>query len=214
MIGPAVLSTLGLRLEPPLDPDGDEARSLLGRELARPEYYDADILDRIIDWISRLIDDSIGAAEGSPPVTVLAAITVAMLLAAAVLLLISRARATARGDRAEAPALTGEVITAAELRARAEAALAAGDHVAALLDAFRAMAVRQVERGRIEDVPQATAHELARALAAEFPTHQGRIHRSADLFDEVLYGDRPATREQAAEVLALDDALAGRTVHR
>jgi hypothetical protein len=213
MTGPAVVTALGLRLEPPLDPDGDEARSLLGRELARPEYYDADILDRIIDWLSRLIDNSVGAAEGSPPLTVAAAMLVVLLLAAAVLLLITRARATARGDRTEA-ALTGEAITAAELRARAESALAAGDHVTALLDAFRATAVRQVERGRIEDVPQATAHELARALAAEFPAQRGQIDHCADLFDQVLYGDRPATREQATEVLALDDALAGRTVRR
>ena len=31
----------------------------------------------------------------------------------------------------------------------------------------------------------------------------------ARLFDLVLYGDRPATREQAELVLALDDELAG-----
>ncbi|THJ06157.1 hypothetical protein E7Z54_06625, partial [Nocardioides sp.] len=106
MNGPAVLPALALRVEPPLDPDGDEARSLLGRELARPEYYDADILDRIIDWLARLIDGSVGAAESSPPVAVAAAIVVAMLLAAGILLLITQARATARGDRAAAPALT------------------------------------------------------------------------------------------------------------
>ena len=34
-----------------------------------------------------------------------------------------------------------------------------------------------------------------------------RVHQSARLFDEVLYGDRPATREQAGSVLALDDDL-------
>jgi hypothetical protein len=33
------------------------------------------------------------------------------------------------------------------------------------------------------------------------------VHRGARLFDEVLYGDRPATRDQAASVLALDDDL-------
>jgi uncharacterized protein DUF4129 len=33
------------------------------------------------------------------------------------------------------------------------------------------------------------------------------VHRSARLFDEVLYGDRPATREQAESVVALDDGL-------
>jgi hypothetical protein len=33
------------------------------------------------------------------------------------------------------------------------------------------------------------------------------VHRSARVFDEVLYGHHPATREQAAAVLALDDGL-------
>ena len=33
--------------------------------------------------------------------------------------------------------------------------------------------------------------------------------RSADLFDATLYGDRPATRDDASAVLGLDDTLAG-----
>ncbi len=125
----------------------------------------------------------------------------------------SRARRTTRGE-SSAPALTDEQITADELRARAEAALASGDAAAALVDAFRAAAVRQVERGRVEDVPQATAHELAGALAGAFPAQQGALRRAADLFDEVLYGDRPATDLQARELLALDDTLAGREARR
>ncbi|UMG93439.1 DUF4129 domain-containing protein [Nocardioides sp. TF02-7] len=74
--------------------------------------------------------------------------------------------------------------------------------------------MRQVERDRVEDLPQATAHELASALGAEFPAHRHLLDRSADLFDAVLYGHRPATREQALDVLALDDELAGRRARR
>lgn len=200
--------------EPPLDPSGDDARSLLGRELAHPDYYDADIIDRLIGWLDRLVGDLGGAAESSPPLAVAVTILVALLLAAGVLLVVSRARHTARGERTAAPALTGEVVSAAELRSRAEAALARADHAAALVDAFRALAVRQVERDRIQDVPQATAHELARELGAAFAPHARRIDRAADLFDQVLYGERPATREQAVEVLALDEELAGRKARR
>lgn len=201
-------------LEPPLDPSGDEARRLMRRELADPKYYDADILQRITDWLERLVDDTITGVSGSGPLSALLAIVVALALVAAIILIVSRARRTAQAERRPAAALTDEVITAAELRARAEAALAAGDASAALVDAFRALAVRQVERQRIEDVPQATAHELARALAAEFPARAGAVHHGADLFDQTLYGDRRATREQALELLALDDALAGRAARR
>lgn len=202
------------RLEPPLDPSGDEARRQLRRELADPRYYDANLLDRISAWLDRLIARSIDGASASPPLAVTVAVGVGVLLALGLILLVSRARRTVRGARSAAPALPDEVITAAELRARAEAALGAGDHSAALVDAFRAVAVRQVERGRIEDVPQATAHELARALAAEFPAHARAVRHGADLFDVTLYGDRVATREQAAELLRLDDVLTGRGVRR
>lgn len=196
--------------DPPLDPSGDEARSLLRGELAEPEYNDTNLIERIEHWVARLFDDSVGAAADLPVLGTFAAILIGLLLAVGVGLLVSRARRTARARTDRGPALTGEVVTAAELRTRAEAALAEGRYDDALLDAYRALALRQVERGRIEDLPQATAHELATGLAAEFPAQGGPVERSADLFDSVLYGDHPATREQAAEVLALDDELSGR----
>ena len=37
---------------------------------------------------------------------------------------------------------------------------------------------------------------------------EGRAGQAAELFNEVLYGDHPATREQAEGVLALEQELA------
>ena len=71
------------------------------------------------------------------------------------------------------------------------------------------MAVRQVERARIDDVPGATAHELAGLLAEATPALADRLRAAADRFDLVLYGDRPATADEARAVLALDDDLVG-----
>ncbi|KAA1425954.1 DUF4129 domain-containing protein [Nocardioides antri] len=211
---PALPAAATRLADPPLDPSGDDGRSLLRRELAKPEYHDADLLERIQHWIERRFADGVGAAERIPSLGWFAAILIGVLLAVGIGLLVSRARRTARVGVDRAPALTGEVVSAAELRARAEAALAEGHHDDALVDGFRALAVRQVERGRIEDLPQATAHELAGSLGREFPAQRHLIDRSADLFDSVLYGDHPATREQAADVLALDDELAGRRRER
>lgn len=203
-----------VRLDPPLDPSGDEARRQLRRELVRPEYYEDDVIGRLTRWLDRLISGTVDAASGSSGLTTAAAILVVLLILGGVLFLASRARRTATGRAASSPALTDEVVSADQLRARAEAALGAGDAAAALVDAFRAAAVRQVERGRIEDLPQATAHELAGALVAVFPEHRAAVLHGADLFDGVLYGERPATSAQAAELLALDDTLAGRAVRR
>ena len=206
----ALTSALVRLSDPPLDPSGDEARSLLRGELAKAEYNDTNLIERIEHWVRRLFDDSVGAAADLPAIGTFAAILVGLLLAVGIGLLVSRARRTARARTDRAPALTGEVVSAAELRSRAEAALAEGRYDDALLDGYRALALRQVERGRIEDLPQATAHELAGGLAAEFPAQRHLVERSADLFDSVLYGDHPATREQAADVLGLDDELSGR----
>jgi len=194
-------------LDPPLDPSGSEARSKLRNELLHPEYHQQNLLQQIFSWIERQVVSGIDAASEAPPLSTLMAMLLFVGLVAALAWLASRARRTAR-DRGEKRAvLTAEVVTAAELRARAEAALEAGRFEQAVVEGFRALAVRQVERGRLVDTPGATAHEVADILAAEYPGHRERMQAGALLFDEVLYGDRPATREQASSVLALDDDL-------
>ena len=196
--------------DPPLDPTPDEARSELRRELLRPEYYEDNLIQRLLTWLERQLDKGVEAAVDLPPLQTFAAMLVAVLLFGTLVWLVSRARASARVPGGKQAVLTDEAVTAAELRARAEAALAAGRHEEALVDGFRALAARQVERGRLEDTPGATAHEVAGVLASEYPERRSRVDAAAALFDSVLYGDRPATREQAADVLTLDDELAVR----
>ena len=194
-------------LDPPLDPSGSEARSKLRNELLHPEYHQQNLLQQILGWIERKVSSGIDAASQAPPLSTLMAMLLFVALVAGLAWLASRARRTAR-DRGEKRAvLTEEVVTAAELRARAEAALAAGRFEEAVVEGFRALAVRQVERGRLTDTPGATAHEVADLLAAEYPASRDRVQAGALLFDQVLYGDRPASREQAMSVLALDDDL-------
>ncbi|MGI8644855.1 MAG: DUF4129 domain-containing protein [Nocardioides sp.] len=195
--------------DPPLVPNGDEGRSLLRRELLRPEYNDQALISRFVDWLRDKITQGVDVASGSPPLATLAAMVLLVLLVVALGWLLSRAQMTSRARGVGAPALTDEGLTARELRRRAEAALAEGRHEDAVVDGFRALALRQIERGRIEDVPGATAHELAGALGASYPPRSERVAGAADVFDAVLYGDRPATAAQARETLALDDELVG-----
>ena len=196
--------------EPPLDPSPDDAGSLLRRELLNPEYRRRNLLEQVLDWLDRLVTGGIDAASQSPPLSTFAAMLAFLLLALGLGWLLSRARRTARAGRAEGAVLGEEVVSAVQLRARAERALAEGRHADAVVDGFRALALRQVERGHLEDLPGATAHEVALALAAAHPDQRRRVDGSAGLFDAVLYGDRPASRDQAAGVLELDDTLAGR----
>lgn len=202
-----VATRIGLAA-PPLDPSGDEARSWVRRELLRSEYHQRSLPERLLAGLQRLLERGLDAAAQAPPLSTFAAIVVFLLLVAALAWLLSRARRTARRAPEERPVLGDEVVPAAVLRARAEAALAEGRAGDAVVDGFRALTVRQVERGRLEDAPGATAHEVADLLGTTYPHQQQRVAGSAWLFDLVLYGDRPATGEQARDVLALDDELA------
>lgn len=194
---------------PPLDPTADQARSLLRRELLRPEYNDQALLTRFVDWLRDQLAKGVDAASGWTPLTTLAAMLILVLLVVSLGWLLSRGRLGARARAVDAAVLTEEGLTAHELRARAERALADGSPTAALVDAFRALAVRQIERGRIDDLPGATARELSNALGEVFPPLRDRLVAAGRRFDLVRYGERPATADQARAVLALDDELVG-----
>ena len=203
--------SVGLRLaeprDPPLTPDADEARSELRRELLRPEYNEQNLVQRVLTWAERQLGSWLDAASGAPPLSTLAAMVILVGLVGLIAWLLSRARRTARTRDEERTVLTDEVVSADELRARAEAALADGRHEDAVVDAFRAVATRQVERGRLADAPGATAHEVALELGREFPHLRESVEQGGALFDAVLYGGRRANADHVRSVLALDDEL-------
>lgn len=193
---------------PPLAPTPDEGRSWLRRELTDPDYHDLDLIERIQRWIERTLSDGLPSVGELPWAQTVAALVVFALLLVGLGLLVSRARRSPRVARdRNGDVLTDESLSASALRERAEAAYAAGDHGSAVVDGFRALARRQVERGRLAEDPGLTAAEVAASLERELPL-EGRAGRAAELFDEVLYGDHPATAEQAQSVLGLEQELA------
>ena len=205
------LAVWGARLpDPPLDPSGSQARDKLRRELLHPEYHQQSVFQQVLDWLQRKVSGGLGHASHASPLSTLMGMVILAALVVTLAWLASRARFTAREHDETRAVLTDEAVTADELRRRAEAAFEAGRFEEAVVEAFRAVAVRQVERGRLADTPGATAHEVAEDLAREYGWLADRVHECARRFDEVRYGDRPATREQAAAVLALDDDLTAR----
>jgi hypothetical protein len=193
--------------EPPLMPTPDEARDALRRELVDPQYVDQDLVQRILDWIERRIDGTVEGASAVPALSWLAATVIAVALGTGLLLLLSRARLTARRRDAAGAVLTDDGVTAAELRARAEQARSEGRYAEAVVDGFRALAVHQVERGRLDNAPGSTAREVAGTLAEHYPQQREQVEDGARLFDAVMYGERPATLEEADAVLAIDAQL-------
>lgn len=196
--------------DPPLTPSPDEGRSWLRRELLHAEYHQENLVQRFVTWLQRQVDRGLAAAADAPPLTTLATMVVFLLLLAGLAWLVSRARRTVRTRERLAGVLPAEAVSADDLRARAERALAEGRYGAAVLDGYRALAVRQVERGRLDDAPGATAQEVAVSLGASYPEQRSEFQAAALLFDRVRYGHRSASAEQARTVLALDGDLAAR----
>lgn len=190
-------------LQSPLTPDPDQARSWLRAELLRPEYNDRNLIQRALDWLQRLFDLGVNAAGAVPPLSIFLAMLVGLALVSALLWLAARA-STARTSTRQGSALLGETVTSsAELRARAEAALADSRVDDALVDAFRALAMRQIEGGVLDDRPGATVHEVTGDLGRVFPDRAADLEHYAARFDSVVYGKRPAAEPEVRSLLKL-----------
>ncbi|UUZ57841.1 DUF4129 domain-containing protein [Nocardioides sp. B-3] len=151
----------------------------------------------------------LAVASSAPPLSAFAAMAVGLLLVLALIWLATRARSAPQRRSATESLLPDASISASEWRDRAEGAYAEGRHSDALVDGFRALVARQVEHGRPAAAPGTTAHEVAQSLSSAYPSQAAGMSEGARLFDLVLYGEREATQDRAAFVLALDDELVG-----
>ena len=189
-------------------PDPDSGRELLRDELAKQEYHRESLLERVIGWVMDKFDALGNAASGAGSLSTFAAVLVAVALIGLLIYVIPRIRRTRSAAAAtDRSVLQDAEAGAAQLRSRAEMALAEGHLEAALGDAYRALAKRMVERGTIQLTVGSTAHELADRMAQRFPDVAERLFAAADDFDAVVYGDHPAARIDVQRVLDLDDEL-------
>ncbi|MFI9488757.1 DUF4129 domain-containing protein [Promicromonospora sp. NPDC052451] len=195
-----------MRADLPVVPDRDTARELLGSELQKPEYAEREsLLVRAINWVIERLDEidwpdasMSGAQLGIVVVVVVAVIVlIAWLVAGPVRLGRERTR-SAQVLGAE------DTRTAAQLRASADAAAAAGDWRTAVVERFRAVVRSLEERVVIEPRPGRTAQEAAADAGARLAAQADRLRAGADVFDGVEYGDRVATADDDAALRALD----------
>lgn len=196
---------------PPLDPDRDLARRWLEEELERPGYSTSrSLVSRIWGWITDRLP-SLDLPGQLPGWTTWAALAAILLAALAVIAFGARRRWRQR-TLTDRPSPTGAVLEedlgAEDYRTRAADALARGDHDAALVDAYRAVATQAVERGLLDDRPGRTAHEVALDLSPVFPAEGRVLSGAADEFDAVRYGDQHSSAARAQEMLELDRRLA------
>lgn len=187
----------------PPSPDAGSAQREMSGELRDPVYWTT-WWDQFQGWLSDRLLVTAGEVDLTRVLfTVLTLVALALVLGVG--LWWWRRRRPRTEQSTEAPVFDGEqVLTAAAYRERAEAHEQAGRAGAAVLDRYRAIGARAVERGLLIDAPDLTAREVGAVLGRAFPTHAEAARRAGAVFDRVRYGDGQAGADDAAALRRLD----------
>jgi len=200
----------------PVDPDAEEARELLVRELAKPVYRAAEPtwFDRLSaavgDWLADLLESGPG---GTPAIawTVIILALVAAIVAA--YLIFGPPRVNRRSTVVGGLFGDDDSRSAQTLRAAADRAAAAGDWVIAIEEMFRAIARMLSERAIVSTMPGTTASTFAASASGPFPKSSAELASAAASFDAVRYLGRPGSRTEFDALAALERDLRSSTPH-
>ncbi|MFL6143571.1 MAG: DUF4129 domain-containing protein [Labedaea sp.] len=195
-------------LDIPVDIGRDEARAAAARELSDPAYHTADpsVVDRVIRWILDRVTDVFDGVASVTAGGSFGIVVLALVLALAIVVVRLRSGRIVRGRRV-APVFSGAPRTAEDHRREAEEALARGELGVAVRERFRAIARDLEQRGILDEVSGRTVDEIAGAAGRALPAQAGELAGAARLFDDVVYGSRPATVAGYRRLERLDDAV-------
>lgn len=199
---------LGGRADPLLV-EREDAQRLLLSELTDPGYRQAQpgAIERIYTWLLEQFQkllDSLGSVAGDGRLWVLA-VAIAALAGAGV---VARRRLGPRGRGQQVDELLGaSALSAEDHRVRAEEMRSAGDLGGAIRERLRAMVRTCEETGIVSPQPSWTADEISRAVASNLPTASAAVREATAIFDDVWYGDAPATPALYARISELDAEL-------
>jgi hypothetical protein len=196
--------------EPPVDIGRDEAAREAAKELAKPAYGQAGdsliarAVGKVFDWIFDLLD----SLTGQSPDGKLGLLLLGGLIVLVVIVVLWRAGVLRTAHATKAPAVFGteRPRSAAEYRAQAEAEAAAGDYASAVRSRFRACVAELTERTVLDERAGRTAYEAVADAGRVVPALREPLQPAALVFTEVVYGNRPGTRERYATVVAADEA--------
>ncbi|KWX03487.1 DUF4129 domain-containing protein [Carbonactinospora thermoautotrophica] len=195
-------------LEVPVTISREEARKAAERELADPVYHqdDPSLVERALTWVFEKISEllsRIGGVGDTRYLGVAALVAVIVITLVALRLRLGPLRAARRVE----PLFTGAERTAAEHRAAAERHAAAGEWAEAIRERLRAIVRDLEERALLDPRPGRTADEVAAEAGGVLPGSADALREAARIFDDVWYGGRPATREMAERLRAVDEQV-------
>lgn len=191
-------------LQPPVTPDAPTARQWAVQELTDPAYHRSEsLLVRLLRWILQQFQGlpSLGMPPGLAALLVVGALAVVVLLALWIAGPVQRSR---RATRERQVLGRDDRRTATQLRAAADRAAAAGDWSLAVAERFRAVVRGLEERAVLDERPGRTALEVSAEAGRVLPTAAAPLARGAELFDDVVYGERTARQEDDETMRAVD----------
>ncbi|WP_157155380.1 DUF4129 domain-containing protein [Diaminobutyricimonas sp. LJ205] len=204
------IAGMALPFDVPVDPDAEQARDWILRELtdpayqaARPNWFDL-LVQSIWDWINSL---QFGGADAPPFVgfLVIGALIAVVLLVA--FLIFGLPRFGRRSQVAGSLFGVDDSRSAEVIRRAAEGAASRGDFTLATAEMFRAIARGLAERTLVTTSPGTTARDFARRAGHVFPERQTALDDAARAFDGVRYLQQAGTTEQYRQVAELEAQL-------
>jgi hypothetical protein len=155
----------------------------------------------VLDRLGELFAGA-GGMNGITAITII--VVVAVIIVIVVRLRLGR---TIRTVRARTGELFDAVLTAAEHRAAAERAAAAGDYAEAVRERFRAVVRELEQRGVLDPRAGRTVDEVAFEAGRALPVLADDLRGAAVQFDDVWYGGRPATAQGYRQLVSVDDRV-------
>ena len=205
--GRTAIAVAAVRARVPVEPDRDTARALAAEELSKREYQAArpSLLARALGWLLDQVQNLPSFSGTGPRLGLLLVVLVAV---GAVVFAVQRSGGLRRQARVRAEAVFSDPTrSATDHRSAAEAAERAEDWRTAVLERFRAVTRELEERAVLVPQPGRTADEVAADAGAWLPDLAERLRAGAELFDDVRYGDRPASAAAATTLRELDAAV-------
>jgi hypothetical protein len=196
--------------EPPVDISREEAAAEAAKELSKPVYGQAGdsllskAVGKVLEWIADLLDGVVDpSGDGRVGLFLLLG-----LIALVVVVVLWRAGVlrTSGGTSSQTVFDTERPRSAAQYRSQAEQEAAAGDYTSAVRSRFRACVAELTERTVLDERAGRTAYEAVADAGRAVPELRDPLRPAADVFTEVVYGNRPGTPDRYAAVVAADEA--------
>jgi hypothetical protein len=194
----------------PVDIGRDQAAAAARQELSKPVYgaQRPGLAQRFLHWLGTTLAHLLDSITSVAPGGALGLLLLVLLVVLLVLVVRWRVGPVRRNAAADHAVFGGRPRSAAEYRAAADAAAAAGDWDEAVRQRFRAIVRSLEERDVLDPRPGRTADEAAGESALVLTSAAPALTAAARTFDDVAYGSLHVDAAADGRLRDLDAALA------